>query len=320
MSMSTQELLEAFRCMVKIREFEKRAHELFLQGELPGFLHLYLGEEAIAAGVMATLRPDDWVSSSHRGHGHVIAKGGDIRGMMAEIYGRSTGSCKGKGGSMHIADLDLGILGANGIVGGGIPIGTGAALACQYRGGDSVAVSFFGDAASNRGTFHEAVNLAAVWDLPIVFVCENNLYGVSTCQRDHMRITDVAERGAAYGIPGMIADGNDVEAVYEAALEAVERARRGDGPTLLECKTWRHQGHFVGDPCAYRDPLEHEEWLAKDPILRGTRVLIERGLATEESIAQLTAEIKAEIDEAAEFGRRSPWPDVSELLTDVYSA
>jgi pyruvate dehydrogenase E1 component alpha subunit len=319
MSMSNEQLLEAFRCMVRIREFETRAHEVFLQGELPGFLHLYLGEEAIAAGVTAALRPDDWVASSHRGHGHLIAKGGDIRLMMAEIFGRSTGYCKGKGGSMHIADLDLGILGANGIVGGGIPIGTGAALACQYRGTDSVAVSFFGDAASNRGTFHEAVNMAAVWDLPIVFVCENNLYGVSTCQRDHMRIKDIADRGAAYGIPGMIADGNDVEAVYEAAVEAVERARRGKGPTLLECKTWRHQGHFVGDPCAYRDPLEHEEWMRKDPIPRGAQALIERGFATEETVAQLKAEIRAEIDEATEFGRTSPWPDVSELLTDVYS-
>ncbi len=319
MSMSQEQLLEMFRCMVKIREFENRAHEMFLAGELPGFLHLYLGEEAIAAGVTAALRTDDWVASSHRGHGHLIAKGGDIRLMMAEIFGRSTGYCKGKGGSMHIADLDLGILGANGIVGGGIPIATGAALACQYRGTDSVVVSFFGDAASNRGTFHEAVNMAAVWDLPVIFVCENNLYGVSTCQRDHMRITDVAERGAAYGIPGVVVDGNDVEAVYEATVTAVASARRGAGPTLLECKTWRHQGHFVGDPCAYRDPSEHEEWMAKDPILRGTRMLIERGFATKDAIARLTSEIKAEIEEAIEFGRSSPWPDVADLLTDVYS-
>lgn len=313
------ELLDLYRCMVKIRQFEKRAHELFLAGELPGFLHLYLGEEAIAAGVTGALKDGDLVASSHRGHGHLIAKGGDVKRMMAELYGRATGYGKGKGGSMHVADLDLGMLGANGIVGAGIPIATGAALALQYLETGNVAVVFFGDAASNRGTFHEAVNLGAVWDLPIVYVCENNLYGVSTCQREHMKIRDIADRAAAYGIAGDVVDGNDVEAVHEAGLVAVQRARSGGGPTLLECKTWRHEGHFVGDPCAYRDPAEHEEWLGKDPILRGTEALIGRGLASEQEIDQLTADIKAEIEAAVEFGRSSPWPDEAELLTDVYA-
>lgn len=319
MPVGTEKLLEMYRCMVRIREFETRAHQIFLAGELPGFLHLYLGEEAIAAGVTGALREDDWVASSHRGHGHVIAKGADVNLMMAEIFGRATGTCKGKGGSMHIADIELGILGANGIVGGGIPIATGAGLACQYRGGDTVVVSFFGDAASNRGTFHEAVNMGAVWDLPVIYVCENNLYGVSTCQRDHMRVEHVAERAAAYGIPGVVVDGNDVEAVHEAALEAVARARAGRGPTLLECKTWRHEGHFVGDPCAYRDPAEHEEWLRRDPILLGTRMLLDRGLATQEEIDAIRSEAKAEIEAAIEFGRGGPWPDEAELLTDVYA-
>lgn len=319
MSVEKKKLLELYRCMVRIREFETRANELFLAGELPGFLHLYLGEEAVAAGVTGALRADDYVASTHRGHGHLIAKGGDLNRMMAEIYGRATGYGKGKGGSMHVADLDLAMLGANGIVGAGIPIATGAGLACLYRDSDSVAVSFFGDAASNRGTFHEAVNLGAVWNLPVIYVCENNLYGVSTCQRDHMKIKDIAERGAAYGIPGVVVDGNDVEAVYEAAVEAVERARGGGGPTLLECKTWRHQGHFVGDPCAYRDPAEHEEWLQKDPVVRGAQVLTEKGYATAQEIDQITAATRVEIDAAVEFGRNSPWPDEAEVLTDVYA-
>src|SRR5680860_221368 len=208
-------LLDLYRCMVKIREFETRARELFLAGEVPGFLHLYLGEEAIAAGTSGALTDGDLVASSHRGHGHLIARGGDLKRMMAELYGRATGYGKGKGGSMHVADLDLGMLGANGIVGAGIPIATGAALACQYLETDNVAVVYFGDGASNRGTFHEAVNLGAVWDLPIVYVCENNLYGVSTCQRDHMKIVDIADRAEAYGIEGRVVDGNDVEAVHE---------------------------------------------------------------------------------------------------------
>lgn len=319
MSIDRLQLLDMYRCMVKIREFESRANELFLAGELPGFLHLYLGEEAVAAGVMGALRKDDYIASTHRGHGHLIAKGGDIKLMMAELFGKSTGYCKGKGGSMHVADLDLAMLGANGIVGAGIPIATGAALACQYKGTDNVAVSFFGDAASNRGTFHEAINMGSVWNLPIVYVCENNLYGVSTCQRDHMNICDVADRGAAYGIPGRVVDGNDVEAVYLAAAEAVERARSGAGPTLVECKTWRHQGHFVGDPATYRDPAEHEEWLKKDPVPRGAEMLLTRGHATTGEIEQIVADIRAEIDAAVEFGRSSPWPEAAEVLTDVYA-
>jgi pyruvate dehydrogenase E1 component alpha subunit len=314
-----QKLLALFQCMVRIREFENRAHELFLAGELPGFLHLYIGEEAIAAGVTGALRNDDYVGSTHRGHGHLIAKGGDLKRMMAELYGRATGYCGGKGGSMHVADMEIGMLGANGIVGGGIPIATGAGLACQYRGTDQVAVSFFGDAASNRGTFHEAVNLGAVWNLPVIYVCENNHWGVSTCQSRHMKVSDIAERAKAYGIPGVVVDGNDVEAVYEAAAVAVARARQGEGPTLIECKTWRHFGHFVGDPCEYYDPEEHRKWLDRDPLPLARQALTERGYATDEDLERLTAAIRAEIEEAVEFGRASPWPEPAAVSSDVYS-
>jgi acetoin:2,6-dichlorophenolindophenol oxidoreductase subunit alpha len=318
MGVDRDTLLGLYRTMVRIREFESRAQELFLGGELPGLLHLYIGEEAIAAGVTAALRHDDFVASTHRGHGHLIAKGGDLGRMMAEIYGRATGYCGGKGGSMHVADMEIGMLGANGIVGGGIPIATGAALACQYRGTEQVSVSFFGDAAANRGTFHEAVNLGAVWNLPVVYVCENNHWGVSTCQGRHMKLTDIADRAAAYGIPGMVVDGNDVEAVYQAALVAVERARAGDGPTILECKTWRHFGHFVGDPCAYYDPEEHRMWLERDPIPFSAGVLVDRGFATDLQIEQIKDEIRAEIEAAVRFGRSSPWPEEAAVLTDVY--
>ncbi len=319
MAVERDQLLDMYRCMVKIREFENRAHDLFLAGGLPGFLHLYSGQEAVAAGVMATLRPDDLIASTHRGHGHVIAKGGDVRLMLAEILGRATGYCKGKGGSMHIAAIELGILGANGVVGASIPIGVGAALACQYKDGDRVSVTFFGDGASNRGTFHEALNLASIWDLPAVFICENNLYGVGFCQRDHMRPCDVAERAAGYGFPGIVVDGNDAEAVYEATATAVARARAGGGPTMVECKTWRHHGHFVGDQALYRDPAEHAEWLARDPLLLCAKVLASRGWADEGALLAIQDEIRAEIEEAVAFALASPQPALSDLLTDVYS-
>ena len=312
-------LLGLYRGMATIREFETQAHNMFKAGELPGFLHLYAGEEAVAVGVSSVLRPDDYVTSTHRGHGHMIARGGDLRLMMAELLGRATGYCHGKGGSMHIADFDLHVLGANGIVGASLPIATGAGLAAQYRGEDTVSVCFFGDAASNRGTFHESLNLAAIWKLPVLFVCENNMYGVGMCQRDHMVPSDVAERASSYGIEGVVVDGNDVLAVRTAAAEAAARAREGGGPTLIECKTWRHYGHFVGDDATYRDSAEHEEWLARDPVANFRGRLLDQGAATPDELAAIDAQIRADLLAAAEFALASAWPTEADLVTDVFA-
>jgi pyruvate dehydrogenase E1 component alpha subunit len=312
-------LLSMYRTMLRIRLFESRVGELFAAGKLPGFIHLYIGEEAVATGVCAHLNPGDYITSTHRGHGHLIAKGGDLKLMMAELYGKRTGYCKGKGGSMHIADVELGILGANGIVGGGPPIATGAAFAIQYQGKNNVAVCFFGDGASNQGTFHEGVNMASIWKLPVVFVCENNYYGISLSQAHHQSIADVADRAAAYDIPGVVVDGNDVMAVYEAAGEAVKRARAGQGPSLIECKTYRHRGHFEGDPMVYRTKDEYDAWLKKDPIPRFEKALTEMKLLDAAAIARIRAEIGETVEAAITFAEESPWPEISELLEDIYS-
>lgn len=266
MNIAKEAMMDMYLRMVRIREFENKAQSLFAEGKIPGFVHLYLGEEAVATGVCECLRDDDYITSTHRGHGHIIAKGGDLKYMMAELFGKATGYCKGKGGSMHIADRDRGILGANGIVGAGHNIAVGAGLSASYRGTDQVCACFFGDGATNQSTFHEGLNMAAIWNLPVVFVCENNNYGISMSQTRHQAIKDVSDRAAAYGMPGIAVDGNDVMAVYEAASEAVARARKGQGPTLIECKTYRHRGHFEGDPSVYKPKDEQAEWLKKDPI------------------------------------------------------
>lgn len=317
MKLTKEKLLGFYQTMMTIRAFESKAVELFADNKLPGFVHLYLGEEAVATGVCGSLTTKDYITSTHRGHGHLIAKGGKVDLMMAELFGRATGYCKGKGGSMHIADIELGILGANGIVGAGQPIAAGAAFACKYRKSDAVTVCFFGDGASNRGTFHEALNMASIWKLPLVFVCENNMYGISNCQRDHMRVNDVSDRAGAYGIPGMTVDGNDVVAVYEAAAEAVQRARSGDGPSLIECKTWRWRGHFEGDPGAYKNPEEQDSWLKKDPIPRLEQKLIELNYAQE--ITEIKAKVEAQIAAAIKFAQESPEPNPEDVLTDVYA-
>lgn len=319
MELTKEKLLGFYETMLTIRAFESKAVELFADNQLPGFVHLYLGEEAVATGVCGSLTTKDYITSTHRGHGHLIAKGGKVDLMMAELFGKSTGYCKGKGGSMHIADVELGILGANGIVGAGQPIAAGAAFACKYKNTDAVTVCFFGDGASNRGTFHEALNMAAIWKLPLVFICENNMYGISNCQREHMRVTDVSDRAAAYGVPGITVDGNDVIAVYEAAAEAVERARKGDGPSLIECKTWRWRGHFEGDPGAYKDPAEQEAWLKKDPIPRYEQKLVELNYATKAELAEIKAKVEAQIDAAICFSQQSPDPTPEDALTDVYA-
>ena len=319
MDIPRDRLLLMFERMLRIRYFETAVSEQFALGHIKGAVHLYLGEEAVAVGVCAALNDDDTITSTHRGHGHIIAKGGDVRRMMAELFGRATGYNKGKGGSMHIADPALGILGADGIVGGGIPIATGAAMSAKLLKDGRVAVCFFGDGASNQGTFHESINIASALALPAVYVCENNLYGVGTRQSDVRRIEDVADRGASYGIPGVSVDGNDVVAVYEVAREAVARAREGRGPSLVECKTYRWHTHFEGEPDTYRDPQEVAAWMAREPIARFKARLLEDGLL---SAAEATRIERREQDAAADavrYADESPYPDVSEALTDVYA-
>ncbi len=311
-------MVESYRKMVLIRKFEMCASKLFAQNKLPGFLHLYVGEEAVATGVCSALEVTDYITSTHRGHGHLIAKGGDVKKMMAELFAKETGYCKGKGGSMHISDRDKGILGANGIVGAGIPIATGAAFASKYKGDGRVAVSFFGDGAANRGTFHEALNMAAAFKLPAVFVCENNLFAISVCARYHMAISDISDRAAAYGMPGYSIDGNDVELVYETTKAAVERARRGEGPTPIECKTWRHRGHYEGDPDDYRTAEEKAEWMQKDPIERLAKRLIEEGICTQAELDAIASDADKLLAEAIDEAEAAPVPSVSALMADIY--
>jgi len=303
-----------YETMYRTRRFEQEVFEFYKRGLMPGLAHLYLGEEAIAAGACATLKDDDYVGSTHRGHGHLVARGADINRMMAEILGKKTGYSKGKGGSMHIMAMDKGILGANGIVGGEIPIATGAAYSAKYRGTDQVTLAFFGDSASNEGTFHESINMAAAWNLPIVYIVENNLYGISVDIRKVTKEHDIAKRAVGYGIPGEVVDGNDVMAVYEAVDKAVKRARKGQGPTLIECKTYRWQGHHVGDPAVYRPDKEKEKWMAYDPIgnLEKTKVL------TKSEIEEIKNKVEKEIQEACKFAEESDYPDASEAFTDLF--
>lgn len=319
MTKNKEKMIQMYTTMYRIRQFETKLQEFFAASKIPGFVHLYLGEEAVAAGTCAALRKDDYITSTHRGHGHLIAKGGDLKLMMAEIFGKSTGYCKGKGGSMHIADINIGILGANGIVGGGGPIAAGAGMAIQYRGEDRVVVCFFGDGASNQGTIQEALNLASAWRLPVVFVNENNGYGISCPISKSMAITDIADRAAAYDMPGVIVDGNDVVAVNEAISAAVERARKDKGPSLIECKTYRWRGHFEGDACTYRDKGELDAWIKKDPIPRFSQKLLDEGIITKKSLNKLHADIDVELQEAIDFAEESPLPEPSALFEDVYA-
>jgi pyruvate dehydrogenase E1 component alpha subunit len=320
MQLDRATLLDAYRRMRTIRLFEEKLEQLSLAGKVPGFLHLYAGEEATAVGVALHLRDDDYLASTHRGHGHCIAKGVELGPMMAELFGRRAGVCKGKGGSMHIADLDRGMLGANGIVGGGIPIATGAALTAKLRGRGQVAVAFFGDGASNQGSFHESLNLASIWNLPVVFLAENNGYGEATPVEYHMKLRDVADRAAAYAIPGAIADGMDLFDVWEKAGQAIERARSGGGPTLLECKTYRYYGHYVGDPLTYRTKEEAETVRqTRDPLeLFERRAAAEMGLVASDELRAIDAEVARAIDAAVAFAEASDPPRAEEVTDDVY--
>ena len=306
---------EFYTIMYRTRRFEEEVFEFYKRGLMPGLAHLYLGEEAIAAGVCGAMEERDFLGSTHRGHGHLVSRGADLNRMMAEILGKEAGYSKGKGGSMHIMAMDKGILGANGIVGGEIPIAAGSAYASLLDGTDEVTVAFFGDSASNEGTFHETVNMAAAWNLPIVFVVENNLFGISVDIRRVTKEHHISKRAAGYGIEGVLLEnGNDVFAVYEAAQKAIDKARNGGGPTIIECMTYRWQGHHVGDPANYRDPAELEAWKAKEPILQ----LEQMGLLTDDEIKEIKDMVEAEIQEACKFAEESPYPPESEAFTDVF--
>jgi pyruvate dehydrogenase E1 component alpha subunit len=320
MTPTGEQALAIYRSMLRIRAFEEKASELFLAGRLPGFLHTYIGQEAVAAGVCVHLAKEDAITSTHRGHGHAVAKGARLDLMMAELFARKTGYCKGKGGSMHIADLDLGILGANGIVGAGIPIAVGAALSARMQGRRTVTVAFFGDGASNTGAFHEGLNLGAVWNLPVVFVCENNQYAESTPREVHQKVKDIASRAVAYEMPGVVVDGMDALAVFAGAGEAVRRAREGGGPTLLEAKTYRFMGHYVGDPgTSYRETAEVERWKQRDPIHLLHQLLVEERRVPAATLAAIEAEVAREIAEAVTFAEQSPEPDPEDALLDIFA-
>jgi pyruvate dehydrogenase E1 component alpha subunit len=312
---------DMLRQMQTIRRFEERASDDFHAGGIYGVVHCYIGEEAIAVGVCAALRPDDQIISTHRGHGHCIAKGADLGRMMAELYGRETGYCKGKGGSMHIADFSIGMLGANGIVAGGIPIVTGAGLAAQIEGSDRVAVSFFGDGASSAGPFHESINIAAAWKLPMIYVCENNLWAAQTPASKTLSLPDVAARAAGYGIPGVVVDGNDVVAVYEATVEAVARARAGDGPSLIECKSYRWRRHTERPETPDRRPAEEiEHWKSQDPIVRlRAELQSQQGQLSEEEWEAMDREILDAIEASVTFAKNSPFPKPEAALEDVFA-
>ena len=307
-----------YRRMLTIRRFEERCNQLFMQGKIPSTLHLYIGQEAVAVGVCSHLTDRDYATSTHRPHGHAIAKGVDIRTIMAELFAKRTGCCKGKGGSMHVGDMRVGMIPAIAIVGGNIPLTTGVALACKRLGNGSVAVCFMGDGATNEGAFHEGLNMAAIWNLPALFVVENNLYAASTPVGVTFKIRDIADRAAAYGMPGEVVDGMDVLQVYEAAGRVIGRARAGGGPTLLECKTYRLCGHSRSDPRTYRTKEEEQEWAGHDPILRMAAHLKAAGAATDESLAQAEKEVAEAIDEAVAFAESSPAPAPEEALEDVF--
>lgn len=319
-----------YKDMLRLRRFEENVQDLFAKMKILGSVHLYIGEEAIAVGACAAINKDDYLASTHRGHGHMLAKGADAGRMFAELYGKETGYNKAKGGSMHLAAPDIGIMGANGIVGGGIPLATGAGFSAQKLKNGRVVLCFFGDGATSQGTFHESLNIAAAYNLPVVYICENNLYagGVKQCFDgecknegvDYPRkIKDIADRAASYGMPGEIVDGNDVEAVYKAVNAAVKRARKGDGPTLLECKTYRWRTHYEVEPDTYRSQEEVARWKEKCPITCYADKLLEQGVISQQELLDISDQVEVEMNAAIEFAEKSPEPELSEALQDVYA-
>jgi pyruvate dehydrogenase E1 component alpha subunit len=312
-------MIGLYRTMCRIRAFETHVGELFAANRIPGFVHLSIGQEAVPTGVSSVLRADDYVTSTHRGHGHVLSKGADPRRMMAELFGKTTGYCKGKGGSMHIADFSLGVLGANGVVAGGFPIAVGAGLSCKLRGTSQVVVCYFGDGASNRGPFHEGINMASIWKLPIVFVCENNGFASTTSVSYSTSVKKIAVRAKGYDIPGETVDGNRVLEVRKAALEGVERARKGEGPTLIEARTYRLKGHFEGDPQRYRTKEAVDKASRRDPLKLYGRMLIRREILTKELERKIKDEAEQEMQEAIAFAESSPLPEPQDSLEDLYA-
>jgi TPP-dependent pyruvate/acetoin dehydrogenase alpha subunit len=322
MKNKSEELVHLYQVMLTIRRFEERVVIDYQSGAIPGIVHSYIGQEAVATGVCTNLRLDDRIISNHRGHGHCIAKGADLNRMMAEIYGRKTGYCKGKGGSMHIADFSIGMLGANGIVAGGLPIAAGAALAAQLEGGDRVVVLFFGDGATNEGEFHEVLNLASIWKLPLIFACENNFYSVNTPVQYATGLEHVSERATGgYGIPGVIVDGNDVVAVYEATRKALAGVRAGGGPVFLEFMTYRWRGHFEAPGIPDLRPVEElEAWKGKCPVAGFERILLENGIASRQTLEEINARVMQQIESAVSYALASPFPAPEDALEDVFSA
>jgi pyruvate dehydrogenase E1 component alpha subunit len=318
MEISKNKAIALYQTMVEIRRFEERVSRLYAKGKIPGFVHLYIGEEAVAAGVCSCLTDEDYITSTHRGHGHLIAKGGQLNKMMAELYGKRTGYCKGKGGSMHIADTRIGILGANGIVGGGFPIAVGAAYGLKLQKKDHVVVDFFGDGSTNEGTFHEAMNAAAAFDLPVVFVCENNHFGVSTRIDRITKESNLVKRAVGYGMEGVSVDGTDAIAVWKAAGKAIEKARTDHKPTLIVADTWRHHGHFEGEHVMYWKPEELDAYLKKDPIERLAITLVKNYGADQKALDDIHADVEMRIDEAVAFAQESPFPQPEEALEDLY--
>lgn len=309
--------LKMYRQMLLIRQFEYEVKKLLEQTRIKGTAHLYIGEEAVAVGVCQSLNKDDYITSTHRGHGHCIAKGGNVNQMMAELFGKTTGYCKGKGGSMHIADMETYNLGANGIVGGGIPIATGAGLSIKMRKSNQVVVCFFGDTATNQGSFHEAVNMASIWSLPVIYVCENNLYGISINVKDAMKVEKISTRMASYNIPAVTIDGNDVLKIYEAASEAAKHARSGKGPFFLECLTYRWEGHSRSDPCLYRPKGEKEKWIEECPVKRLEALLLKEG-SSQNELEDIKAGVRNEIEEAVIFAESGQDPEPEELYKDLF--
>ena len=316
-------LMEMLRRMLRIRRFEEQVIQMVERGEIVGAAHSYIGEEAVAVGTCLALRDDDWITGNHRSHGHPIAKGGDVKRAMAELLGKRTGYCKGKGGSMHLADFSIGILGESGILGSAIPTAVGAALGSKLQGNDRVAVSFFGDGASNEGAFHESINLAAIWGLPVIFLCENNQYAVTSSFKKMVAAENISDRAASYAIPGVLVDGQDVLAMHEAVSHAVERARSGQGPSLIEGRPYRYYDHSLGMNrivrASYRSDEEMEHWKQRDPIDIHKTLLLSQDIAPQAEIDQMEDEIKKQINDAVEFARESPYPDPSELFDDMFA-
>ena len=318
-NLTKEKLIEMFTMLVKLRRLEERVLELALAGGVPGWLHSYMGQEAVAVGVTFRMRRDDYVASTHRGRAHCVAKGVDVKRYMAEVLCRRDGICRGRGGEMHLVDMEVGVAACSGIVGGILSTSLGLAFSSQYRDSDQVTACFFGDGSTNQGTFHECLNLASLWTLPVVFVCDNNGWAEFTPLEASTRVTDIAAKAAAaYGLPGVSVDGDDVLAVYDAAGEAIDRARKGDGPTLLECRTHRWYGHFIGDAQKYRSADEIEECRRFDPVSCLQTKLSEQGMLTTESIAEIEQRVKTEVDEAVDFAQQSPLSDPEELMGDVY--